>query len=106
MWKGGGGLVLGGFGSQKCSKKNVFLEKSLRRNAVNSSVFAFCGLLSSLNSLVFTVFRACVFTKHCKYQCFWNPTVKYSISDMLCCQSVANSGVLATLAFLAVAKTS
>ena len=33
-------------------------------------------------------------------------TVKYSISDMLCCQSVANSGVLATLAFLVVAKTS
>ena len=33
-------------------------------------------------------------------------TVKYDISDMLCCQSVANSGVLATLAFLVVAKTS
>ena len=33
-------------------------------------------------------------------------TVKCSISDMLCCQSVADSGVLATLAFLAVAKTS
>ena len=76
----------------------------MRRNAVNSSVFGICGLLPwkvySLNSLVFTVFRACVFTKHCKYQC------KYSISDMLCCQSVANSGVLAALAFLAVAKTS
>ena len=40
--------------------------------------------------------------------CMWcyKNTVKYSISDMLCCQSVANSGVLATLAFLAVAKTS
>ena len=33
-------------------------------------------------------------------------TVKYGISDMLCWQSVANSGVLATLAFLVVAKTS
>ena len=33
-------------------------------------------------------------------------TVKYSISDMLCCQSVPNSGVWATLAFLVVAKTS
>ena len=52
---------------------------------------------------------ACVFTKHCKYEflrrCSKN-TVKYSISDMLCCQSVANSGVLATLAFLVAAKTS
>ena len=48
MWKGDGGyplFVLGGFRSQKCSKKTMFLEKSLRRNAVNSSVFAFCGLL-------------------------------------------------------------
>ena len=26
--------------------------------------------IGSLNSLVFTVFHACVFTKHCKYQCF------------------------------------
>ena len=63
-------FVLGGFRSQKRSKKNIFLEKSLRRNAVNSSVFGICGLLPwkvySLNSLVFTVFRACVFTKHCK----------------------------------------
>ena len=33
-------------------------------------------------------------------------TVKYSISDMLSCQSVANSGVFATCAFLGVAKTS
>ena len=32
-------------------------------------------------------------------------TVKYTISDMLCCQDVANSGVFATLAFLVVAKT-
>ena len=32
--------------------------------------------------------------------------VKYVISDMLCCESVANSGVFATLAFLVVAKTS
>ena len=51
MWKGGGGyggvpplFVLGGFRSQKLSKKNL-LEKSLRRNAVNISVVAFCGLL-------------------------------------------------------------
>ena len=27
-------------------------------------------------------------------------TVKYSISDMLCCESVANSGVFATLVVL------
>ena len=33
-------------------------------------------------------------------------TVKYTISDMLCCQSVANSGVFATFAFLVVVKTS
>ena len=33
-----------------------------------------------------------VVQKHCKY----------TISDMLCCQSVANSGVFATLAFLIV----
>ena len=33
-------------------------------------------------------------------------TVKYSISDMLCCPSVANSGVLTTLYFLVLAKTS
>ena len=42
----------------------------------------------------------------CFVHVFSQNTVKYSISDMLCCQSVANSGVLATLAFLAVAKTS
>ena len=60
--------------AKKGPKRTFFLEKSLRRNAVNSSVFGICGLLPwkvySLNSLVFTVFRACVFTKHCKYQCF------------------------------------
>ena len=53
MWKGGGGVpplfVLGGFRRQKWSKKHVFLEKSLRRNAVNSSVFAVCGLLPWAN---------------------------------------------------------
>ena len=38
-------FVLGGFRRQKLSKKHVFLEKTLRRNAVNSSVFAVCGLL-------------------------------------------------------------
>ena len=66
---GGGGyppsLFLGGFRSQKWSKKKRFLEKSFRRNAVNIGVFAFCGLLpwkmQSLNSSLFTVFYACVF---------------------------------------------
>ena len=33
-------------------------------------------------------------------------TVKYSILHMWCCKSRANSGVLATLAFFRVAKTS
>ena len=33
-------------------------------------------------------------------------TAKYSISDMLCCESVANNGVFATLASLGFAKTS
>ena len=32
--------------------------------------------------------------------------VKYSISQMWCCKSHANSGVLATLVFFDVAKTS
>ena len=45
--------------------KIAFLKKSLRRNAVNIGVFAFCGLLpwkmQSLNSSLFTVFYACVF---------------------------------------------
>ena len=92
----------------------MFFKKSLFRNIVISNVLARFGFLpwnmQSLNLWVFTVFRACVFTKHCKYQCFLEGVpkniVKYSISDMLCCQSVANSGVLATLAFLVVAKTS
>ena len=39
MWKGGGGyppfFVLGGFRSQKLSKKSIFLKNYLRRNAVN-----------------------------------------------------------------------
>ena len=52
------------------------------------------------------VFRACVFTKPVFLRRCSKNTVKYSISDMLCCQSVANGGVLATLAFLVVAKTS
>ena len=69
MWKGGGGVpiffVLGGFRSQKLSKKSIFLKKSLRRNAVNIGVFAFCASLpwkmQSLNSSLFAVFYACVF---------------------------------------------
>ena len=58
-------FVLGGFRSQKLSKNSIFLEKSLRRNAVNIGVFAFWGLLpwkvQALNSSLFTVFYACVF---------------------------------------------
>ena len=50
----------------------------------------------SRNTVNTSVFEK-VFQKHYK--------IKYGISDMLCCQSVANSGVLATLAFLVVAKT-
>ena len=70
MWKGGGGyppplFVLGGFRSQKLSKKNVFLEKTLLGNVVNSSVFACFTFLRwkmwSLNLSLFTMFYACVF---------------------------------------------
>ena len=42
-------VVLGGFRSQKWSKKNLLLEKSLRRNAVNISVFA----LVAMESVIF-----------------------------------------------------
>ena len=45
--------------------KIAFFEKIIAQNAVNSSVFAFCGWLpwkmQSLNSSLFTVFYACVF---------------------------------------------
>ena len=56
MWKGGGGVpplfVLGGFRSQKLSKKNVFLEKTLLGNVVNSSVFA-CFYLLAMEDVIF-----------------------------------------------------
>ena len=45
-------FVLGGFRRQNWSKKNVFLEKSLRRNAGNISVFAFL-LLVAMESVMF-----------------------------------------------------
>ena len=51
--------------------------------------------------------------KRCKKKCFcfmWLVAMENVIFEfvgiMLCCQSVANSGGLATLAFLVVAKTS
>ena len=77
--------------AKNCPKITLFFEKSLRRNAVNISVLAFCGLLPwkvwSLNSLVFTVFHACVFTKHCKYQCFWEggPKTLSNTAFRTCC---------------------
>ena len=50
MWKGGGGhhppsLFWEASEAKNGPKRAFFLEKSLRRNAVNISVFAFCGLL-------------------------------------------------------------
>ena len=77
-------------------QKEHFFGKIIAQKRCKYHCFCFLWLVA-MESVVFTVFRACVFTKHCKYQ---------SISDMLCCQSAANSGVLATLAFLVVAKTS
>ena len=71
IWKGGGGylpsFLLGGVRSRKLPKNSTFFQKSLFRNVVISSVSArFCFLpwkMQSLNSLVFTVFYACVFKK-------------------------------------------
>ena len=51
--------------------------------------------MQCLNLLIFTVFYACVF----------QIAVKYSISDMLCCERAANSGVFASLALLVVANS-
>ena len=65
MWKGEGGFVFGRLQKPKIVQKEHFFKKSLRRNAVNIGVFAFCGLLpwkmKSLNSSLFTVFYACLF---------------------------------------------
>ena len=61
---------------------------------MENAIFEFVG--------IYGVFMHVFYKKHCKHQCI----VKYTISDMLCCQSVAKSGVLATLAFLVVAETS
>ena len=51
--------------AKNCPKKSIFLKKSLRRNAVNIGVVAFCGFLpwkmQPLNSSLFTVFYACAF---------------------------------------------
>ena len=62
------------FQTENNRKITRFRKKSLFRTIVISSVFARFGFLpskmQSLNLRVFTVFRACVFTKHCKYQCF------------------------------------
>ena len=72
-------FVLGGFRSQKLSKKNVFLEKTLLGNVVNSSVFAcftfFCRYLRcfmhvfSKNAVNTSVFEEVV-QKHCKIHYF------------------------------------
>ena len=110
MWKGEGGFVFGRLQKPKIVQKEHFLKKSLRRNVVNIGVFAFCGLLpwkmQSLNSSLFMhVFSKNTVNTSVFKRRFKN-TVKYSISDMLSCQSVANSGVFATCAFLGVAKTS
>ena len=64
-------------------------------------IFEFVGIYGVSCMCFHKTLSIPVFLKRCSKN-----TVKYSISDMLCCQSVANSGVLATLAFLAVAKTS
>ena len=41
----------------------------------------------------------------CVFQEVVQNIVKYSMSDMLCCERATNSGVFASLALLAVAKT-
>ena len=64
-------------------------------------IFEFVGIYGVSCMCFHKTVKIPVFLRRCSKN-----TVKYSISDMLCCQSVANSGVLATLAFLVVAKTS
>ena len=64
-WGGTSLLGFGGLQNLKMVQKEEVFGKLFRRNAVNISVFAFCGLLpwkmQSLNSSLFTVFYACVF---------------------------------------------
>ena len=117
MWNGGAGVPsLLGFGrlqKPKIVKKKRFLEKSLRRRckyqcfcflrlvAMEDAIFEFVAIYGLLCMCFLKTLYIPVFFKR-----WFKNTVKYSISDMWSCQSVANSGVFATCAFLGVAKTS
>ena len=69
--------------------------------AMEDVIFEFVAIYDVLCMCFLKTLKIPVFLKR------WSKnTVKYTISDMLCCQSVANSGVFATFAFLVVVKTS
>ena len=85
--------------AQKRCKYQCF--SFLRLAAMEDAIFEFVAIYGVLCMCFLKTLWIPVFFK----RWFKNP-VKYSISDMWSCQSVANSGVFATRAFFGVAKTS
>ena len=91
----------------------MLFEKTLPKHGINISVFVCFTCLPwkilYLNSLVFTVFCACFFQNTVDTSVseeaviLFFPNI-YIIPRKLCCESVANSGVFATLPFLVVAQ--
>ena len=90
-------------------KRTCFLKKTLRRNSVNISVFVFLRLVA-MKSVIFEFVG--IYDVLCMHVFFqnavntgvflrrWSKNIeKYSISDMLCCESVAKSGVLLRFLF-------
>ena len=75
--------------------KIAFFEKIIAQKRCKYRCFCFLWLVAMEDAIFESVFS----------KRWFKNTVKYSISDMWSCQSVANSGVFATCVFLGVAKT-
>ena len=93
--------------------KIAFFEKIIAQKRCKYRCFCFLWLVAMEDAIfefvaIYGVLCMC-FLKTLSIPLFFKRwfknTVKYSISDMWSCQSVANSGVFATCAFLGVAKT-
>ena len=107
MWIGGGGAPPPlCFGRLQKPKKVQKFWKIIAQKRCKYQCFCFLRLVAMENVIFEFVgiygVHACVFTNTVNTSVFGllKNTVKYSISDMLCCESVANNGVFATLVVL------
>ena len=106
MWKGGGGvpplLCCGRLQKAKIVQKEHFFPKIIAQKRCKYQCFCFF-LLVAMGDASFEFVAIYGVLCMCFVRWFKN-TVKYSVSGLSFCQSVANSGVFATCAFLVVAK--